>query len=71
MKLKYSPAVDALVIRFRQTEIVTSDELHEGFIVDYDAEGKVVSIEILDASELVDNPFSVEVEMVRESVAAA
>ena len=71
MKVKYSPSVDALVIRFRDAEVETSDELRDGVIVDYDAGGRIVSIEILDATDMVDNPYSVEVEVAKETVVAA
>jgi len=33
--------------------------------------GRIVSIEILDATDMVDNPYSVEVEVAKETVVAA
>ena len=71
MKVKYSPSVDALVLRFREADIETSDELQEGIIVDYGLDGRIVSIEILDASDLVENPAIVEIEIAREPVSVA
>jgi uncharacterized protein YuzE len=47
MKITYDPAVDALSIAFRDTT-VTTKHLAEGIAADYDAEGKLAGIEILD-----------------------
>jgi uncharacterized protein YuzE len=48
MKISYDPAVDALSITFRDTT-VTTKHLAEGIAADYDADGKLAGIEILDA----------------------
>ena len=54
MKITYAPEVDALHIRFRETT-VTTKHLGEGLAADYDAEGRLAGIEILDAiKRLVD-----------------
>lgn len=50
MKIVYDPEVDALSIIFREAT-VTTKELGEGIAVDYDAEGNLVGIEVLDATE--------------------
>lgn len=49
MKISYDPDVDALAIHLiHQKGIVQeSDEIEEGVIVDYDADGKVVGVEAL------------------------
>jgi uncharacterized protein YuzE len=52
-KLKYDPQVDILDIRLSDSPIEESDEIEPGVIVDYDANGNIVGIEILDASERV------------------
>ncbi len=49
MRITYDAEVDALYIRFRETT-VTTKELGEGIAVDLDAEGRLVGIEILDAT---------------------
>jgi uncharacterized protein YuzE len=54
MKIRYSPDVDALYISLREADIVESDEISNGLIVDYDEDGDVVGIEILWLSEKVD-----------------
>lgn len=48
MKITYDPDVDALYIRFHETT-VTTKHLGEGLAADYDADGHLVGIEILDA----------------------
>lgn len=52
-KLKYDPQVDILDIQFSDVPVEESREIETGVIVDYDAHGSVVSVEILDASERV------------------
>ena len=51
MRLKYDEHVDALYIRLKETPYHESDEIREGFIIDYDKDGNIVAIEILDVSE--------------------
>lgn len=50
MKITYDPEVDALYIRFLETK-VTTKHLGEGIAADYDADGHLAGIEILDAVE--------------------
>jgi uncharacterized protein YuzE len=51
MKITYDPEVDAMNIKFQSGKYDISKEVAEGIIVDYTREGKVISIEILDASK--------------------
>jgi uncharacterized protein YuzE len=55
MKITYDPAVDALYIRFKETT-VTTEHLAEGIAGDYDAEGHLAGIEILDAAKRLGDP---------------
>ncbi|GIK39217.1 MAG: hypothetical protein BroJett011_30500 [Chloroflexota bacterium] len=48
MKISYDAEVDALSITFRETT-VTTQHLAEGIAADYDSEGQLVGLEILDA----------------------
>jgi len=48
MRITYDSEVDVLYIRFIETT-VTTHHVAEGIAVDYDAEGKIAGIEILDA----------------------
>ena len=63
MKVKYDKETDILRITFSDSPIKESDEEKPGLILDYDKEGKVVSIEILDASKNMTNPSSVEIDV--------
>ena len=60
MKVAYDPEVDVLRIVFAEAPVVESDEDKPGIILDYDRDGNVVAIEILDASRRVENPRKVE-----------
>lgn len=60
MKVTYDPEVDILRILLNDVPIEESDEEKPGVILDYDKEGNIVGLEILDASKKVKNPRSVE-----------
>ena len=63
MKVTYDPEVDVLRILFSNAAIEESDEDKPGVILDYDMNGNVVGMEILDASKRMENPRSVEYEV--------
>ncbi len=48
MRITYDPTVDALYIRFKETT-VTTKHLAEGIAADYDAQGGLAGLEVLDA----------------------
>jgi len=48
MRITYDSEVDTLYIRFIETT-VTTEHLAEGIAADYDAEGRLAGIEILDS----------------------
>jgi uncharacterized protein YuzE len=50
MKINYDAEVDALSITFRETT-VTTKHLAEGIAADYDSEGRLAGLEILDAQK--------------------
>jgi len=54
MQIKYSPDADVLVIRLRDGKLVDSIDVAEGIIAYLDESGKVIEVEILDASKLVE-----------------
>jgi uncharacterized protein YuzE len=60
MRVKYDKEVDVLTIRFSDTPVEESDENKPGVILDYDKAGKIVGIEILNASKQIENPKSLE-----------
>ena len=63
MKVKYDKEVDVLYIKLNDTPVTESDEEKKGVIIDYDADGKIVSIEILNASKNLSHPSIVEYEV--------
>jgi len=56
MNFKYDKETDSLLITFRHTGIVDTEEIRPGVIVDFDKEGAIVSLEILNASKKVEFP---------------
>jgi uncharacterized protein YuzE len=47
--IKYQPDDNAAYIRLSQQKIIDSAEVAPGVVFDYDAEGRIVGIELLDA----------------------
>jgi uncharacterized protein YuzE len=60
MKITYDPEVDVLSIIFSDAAIEESDEEKPGVILDYDKDGNIVGMEILNASLRMENPRAVE-----------
>jgi len=54
MKVTYDTGVDVLRILFRDAPIEESDEDKPGIILDYDKDGNVVGLEVLNASQQVE-----------------
>ena len=52
MRISYDSEVDALYIRLIETT-VTTKHVAEGIAVDYDSDGRIAGIEILDAKEVL------------------
>lgn len=67
MRIQYDPGVDVLMIYLREGQVAESDEVAAGMIVDFDEEGRPLSIEILNAQRLLspdsklDLPFQLSV----------
>tara|TARA_R110002096_G_scaffold409354_1_gene608704 strand:- start:117 stop:311 length:195 start_codon:yes stop_codon:yes gene_type:complete len=64
MKIKYDKEADALYLLFSEASVVESDEDKPGVIIDYDKDGNVVGIELLQASHKAGEPASVVYELV-------
>ena len=54
MKLDYFPDTDTLYIDLSERPSVDSREISEGIVLDYDAQGELVGIDIDNASRRVD-----------------
>lgn len=65
MKATYDQTTDTLTLILKEGAVVTeSDEDKPGVILDYDAEGNLVSLEVLDASKRVSQTDRIEMETV-------
>lgn len=64
MRVRYDSETDTLTVIFADSPVVESDEDKPGTILDYDASGNLVSIEILDASQRVGLPTQIEYQVI-------
>ena len=64
MKVIYDSKTDTLTVILAETPVVESDEDKPGVILDYDAAGNLVSLEVLDASLRVGLPTQIEYQMI-------
>lgn len=56
MRVRVDHGADAIYVNLTDRAIKDSAEVADGIVVDYDAEGRIVGIEILDASKRTDDP---------------
>jgi uncharacterized protein YuzE len=70
MRISYDPEVDALYIRFLDERVeVTTHRLTEDVAVNYAPDGRIVGVEVLDASEYA-FPSRAEPKVVVENLVA-
>ena len=65
MKVIYDPHTDTLTLILKDSPVAESDEAKPGIILYYDAEGNLVSVEVLDASKRVTEPHGIEFQMAK------
>jgi uncharacterized protein YuzE len=56
MRVRVDHGADAVYVNLTDRPIKDSAEVADGIVVDYDAEGRIVGVEILDASKRTDDP---------------
>ena len=64
MKIEYDPQADAMYIRLKTGIVAVSDELRPGLVFDFDAEGKILGIEMLDVSQHTDTPNELSLSLI-------
>lgn len=62
-KVTYDRETDILQLVFTSAPVEESDEDKPGVIIDYDKNGNVVGMEILDASKRVEDPQTVRLDV--------
>ena len=63
MEAQYDPAADAMYICLADGTVADSDEVRDGVVLDYDANGRVLGIEVLNLSRRADNPREMAFEL--------
>lgn len=68
MKITYDPEAGAVYIEIRQAEPSEAVDVTDGVTADLDAKGRIIGLEILDASEVigVDSISSITVELLTD-----
>lgn len=56
MKIIYDRETDTLTLEFRPEPVAESDELREDLVLDFDASGTIVGLELLRASRYIAQP---------------
>ncbi len=50
MKIEYSKEADALYVHFKEEYVAKSKEIEDGIVIDFDKNGQIIGIEVLDAT---------------------
>ena len=51
MKIEYSKEADAIYVYFKEEYVSKSKEIEDGVVIDFDANGQLIGIEVLDVSQ--------------------
>jgi len=60
MRVRVDHAADAVYLNLTDRPIKDSQEIADGIVLDYDGEGRIVGIEILDASKRTEDPAALK-----------
>ena len=66
MKITYDSATDTLTVVLRDRPARISEQEKSGVILDYDADDRLIAIEILDASTRVDGVDTVQLQVIQK-----
>ncbi len=64
MKIEYNQQADAMYIRLRAGDVAESEEVRPGVVLDFDTQGQVLGIEMLDVSKRTDTPRELAMELI-------
>jgi len=59
MRIRYNREADVVYIQFSEGRVAESDEDKPGIILDYDDQGNILGIEVLEASKKMGQPNGV------------
>jgi len=51
MKIEYSKEADAIYVYFKEEFVASSKEIEDGVVIDFDKDGHLIGIEVLDVSQ--------------------
>jgi len=51
MKIEYSKEADAIYVYFKEEYVAKSKEIEDGVVIDFDKNGQIIGIEVLDVSQ--------------------
>jgi uncharacterized protein YuzE len=51
LKVEYDAAANAAYIRFSTESVLESEEVADGIVLDFDMDGRIVGMEVLDARQ--------------------
>lgn len=60
MKILYDPDSDMLQLTFAAGPVEETTQIAPGLVLDYDADGRVIGLEIRKASQRTDNPYGIQ-----------
>lgn len=67
MKITYSPSADAIYLTLNQHIPVKTKRINDQIVLDFDADGNLIGIELLDASTYTDDPNAAIFELLTQS----
>jgi len=51
VKIEYSKEADAIYVYFKEEFVASSKEIEDGVVIDFDKDGHLIGIEVLDVSQ--------------------